>query len=118
MEVTNEMKSSIHAYVILELAIQSINHDKKIFESFRVKRPYIALCDHYINSLNEELKQINNSLYRHGIKKENYRKINDKECLYSFMYRGEILPFLYQGEALKHQVERKIMLSMEFKDFK
>ncbi len=108
MNITDEIKINIHLYVILELAIKSVEHDQKLFESFKVHRPYTALCKGQLKVLNEEFKQIKKALYKQYVKFEKYQCINHKECIYSFKCRGEILPFRYDGGALKEQVERKI----------
>ena len=98
----------IHTYVILELAIKSIEHDKKLFNSFQFKRSYLPFIDEFLKSLTKEFNQTSKRLYKEGIKKETYQRINEEKCLYTFLYRGEIIPFLYQSEDLKNQVERKI----------
>ncbi|SOC11708.1 hypothetical protein SAMN05880501_106251 [Ureibacillus xyleni] len=108
MELKKETELAIHTYVILELAIKSIEHDKKLFDSFQFKRSYLPLMDQFLESLTEEFKQTSKRLYKEGIKKETYQRINNEKCLYTFLYRGEVIPFVYQSVDLKNQVERKI----------
>ncbi|RKQ12289.1 hypothetical protein [Ureibacillus endophyticus] len=108
MSLRNGIKLMIHTYVILELAIKSIEHDKKLFNSFQFKRSYLPLMDAFLESLTEEFKQTSKKLYKEGIKKETYQRISDEKCLYTFLCRGEVLPFIYQSEDLKNQVQRKI----------
>ena len=110
MPLNSDIKKTIHLYVILELAIKSLQHDQKLFESFTVKRPYISLCEQQINILKEEFKRTARALLKQGIKFEKYQATNKNECMYSFLCRGEILTFHYQGDALKKQVEKKISL--------
>lgn len=110
MNITNEIKTNIHLYVILELTIKSVQHDKKLFESFKVKRPYLSFCNDQLEILNREFKLIEKSLYKRGVKYKEYQCINHSECLYSFNYRGQVVPFHYHGDILKEQVERKINL--------
>lgn len=98
----------IHMYVILELAIKSVKHDQKLFESFKVKRPYLLFCTEQLATLKHEFNNVSKYLYKQGITYENYQCFNQNECLYSFNYRGKIIPFQYNGQILKGQVERKI----------
>lgn len=106
----NDIKSMIHLYVILELAIKSVEHDQKLFEAFKVKRPYLSFCTQQLETLKEEFNKVSKSLYKQGVTYDKYRCFNQNECLYSFNYRGKIVPFQYHGEVLKEQVERKISL--------
>lgn len=110
MDLTSEIKRDIHFYVILELAIKSVQHDKKLFESFRFRRPYLALCEQQIEVLNEEFKALSRTLYKQGIKYEKYKSTGENECMYYFLCQGESVPFHYQGNMLKKQVEKKINL--------
>jgi len=119
MNITDEIKLNIHLYVILELAIKSTQHDKKLFESFKVKRPYLSFCDQQLEILKKEFKIVTKSLYKHGVKFEKYLRTGINDCLYSFVCRGEVVPFHYYGDTLKTQVERKLKLtwqSMEGKE--
>lgn len=113
MNVTDEIKSNIHLYVILDLAIKSVQHDQKLFESFKVYRPYIKLCDRQLNVLNDEFKQVQRALYKGYVSFVSYRCINHNECNYDFRYRKELISFLYKGEDLKEQVDRKIKLVLQ-----
>ncbi|MFC7685052.1 hypothetical protein [Ureibacillus sp. GCM10028918] len=113
MDLTKEIKSIIHLYVILELAIKSVKHDQKLFESFKVKRPYLSFCTQQLEMLKEEFNKVSKSLYKKGVTYEKYQCFNQNECIYSFNYRGKIIPFQYHGEVLKEQVERKIELILK-----
>ena len=110
MDLPNDVKSLIHLYVILELAIKSVKHDQKLFEAFKVRRPYLAFCTQQLETLKEEFNKVSKSLYKQGVTYEKYQCYNQNECLYSFNCRGNIVPFQYRGEVLKEQVERKINL--------
>lgn len=110
MDLPNEIKPMIHLYVILELAIKSVKHDQKLFESFKVKRPYLSFCTQQLEMLKEEFNKVSKLLYKKGVTYEKYQCFNQNECLYSFNYRGKIIPLKYHGEILKEQVERKINL--------
>ncbi|SOC42731.1 hypothetical protein SAMN05877842_113101 [Ureibacillus acetophenoni] len=111
MNINSEIKSNIHLYVILELAIKSLQHDQKLFESFTVKRPYLSLCERQIEILKDEFQKVKRALLKQGVKYENYEVVKKNECMYYFLCRGEIIPFHYHGELLKKQVERKIQLT-------
>ncbi|MDN4493787.1 hypothetical protein [Ureibacillus aquaedulcis] len=113
MVLPKDIKSSIHLYVIIELAIRSVKHDQKLFESFKVKRPYLAFCTQQLETLNEEFNRVSKFLYKQGITYEKYECFNHSECIYSFNYRGKIIPFQYHGEVLKEQVERKYDLILK-----
>ncbi|MCM3387377.1 hypothetical protein M3649_04415 [Ureibacillus chungkukjangi] len=113
MDLPNEIKSMIHLYVILELAIKSVKHDQRLFESFKVKRPYINFCTQQLEILKDEFNHVSKSLYKRGVAYENYQCFNRNECFYSFNFRGNIIPFQYTGEVLKGQVERKINLVLK-----
>lgn len=108
INVPDKVKSNIHLYVILELAIKSVQHDQQLFESFKIKRPYLSFCDKQIVMLKEEFKNITKVLYKQGVKFEKYMCINKHECIYSFKCQGEVVPFHYHGNVLKNQVERKL----------
>ena len=110
MDLPNEIESLIHLHVILELAIKSVKHDQKLFESFKVNRPYLSFCTEQLELLKVEFNQATNALYKKGVTYEQYQCLNQHECLYSFNYRGKIVPLKYHGEVLKKQVERKINL--------
>lgn len=112
MNLSKDIKSMIHLYVILELAIKSVKHDQKLFESFKVKRPYLSFCSQQLDMLKEEFTNISKSLYKKGVTYEKYQRFNQNECLYSFNYRGKIISLKYHGEILKAQVERKISLNI------
>ncbi len=112
MELNSEVKSMIHVYVILELAIKSVQHDQKLFESFKVKRPYLSLCEQQLSILKEEFSKTTKALLNQGIKYEKYQSIKKTECMYYFLCRGEVIPFHYSGDDLKKQVERKIVITM------
>ncbi len=113
MDLPKEIKSMIHLYVILELAIKSVKHDQKLFESFKVKRPYLSFCAEQLELLKEEFNKVSKSLYKAGVTYEKYQCFNQSECLYSFNFRGKIIPFQYNGGVLKGQVERKINLILK-----
>lgn len=113
MNITNEIKSNIHLFVILELAIKSVQHDKILFESFKVKRPYLFFCDQQLVMLQEEFKKISKTLFKQGVKYEKYKCISKNECIYSFLCKGIVVPFRYNGDLLKEQVERKINLTWQ-----
>ena len=113
MNLKKEVKSNIHLYVILELTIKSVQHDQKLFESFKVKRPYLSLCNQQLEVLSQEFKQLSNTLYKQGVKYEKYQRINHNDCIYSFICHGDVILFQYRGDALKEQVERKIKLTWQ-----
>lgn len=110
MYLSDKLKSNIHLYVILELAIKSVQHDQKLFESFKIKRPYLLSCDQQLSILRKEFKKLSKELFKQGVRYEKYQCISKNECMYYFMCRGEIIPFHYYGDVLKEQVERKIKL--------
>ncbi|HWL23347.1 MAG TPA: hypothetical protein VNR38_06295 [Ureibacillus sp.] len=109
MSQSSDLKLNIHLYVILDLAIKSLQQDKKHFESFKLNRPYLAFCEKQISLLSEEFKTVSRALNKQGAKYEKYQRINKTICIYSFRYRGEILPFQYNGDQLLEKVEQKIM---------
>nr|WP_106779544.1 hypothetical protein [Lysinibacillus timonensis] len=111
MNINEQLRSSIHIYVILDLAIKSLQHDQKLFDSFKVKRPYLSLCEEQLSALKEEFKIVKKSLLKQGIRYEKYESTKKNECMYYFLCRGEIIPFHYYGDVLKKHVERKISLT-------
>jgi hypothetical protein len=115
MEITKEIKSNIHMYVILELTIKSVQHDQKLFQSFKMKRSYQAFFDKQLEILKEEFNQVKKALYKQGIIYDNYQCFNHKECIYSFKFRGKVVPIQYHGDVLKEQVERKMALMWQKK---
>ena len=113
MKITDELRLNIHMYAILDLAIKSLQHDQKLFESFKISRPYITMCKKQLEVLNDELRVISRQLYRAGARYEGYQCISKTECVYSFLYRGQTIPFHYNGNLLLEQVERKIKLNLQ-----
>lgn len=114
MYITDDIRKKIHLYAILNLAIKSVQHDQKLFKSFKIYRPYLAMCEKQLKELTKELKDISRQLYKTGIKYERYQRLNENECIYSFLCRGEIVPFQYNGNSLLKQVEKKINISLQF----
>lgn len=111
MNVSDDIRLNIHLYAILDLAIKSVQHDQILFKSFKINRPYIALCEKQLKELNNELKGISKHLYKTGVKYEKYQCINKNICIYSFLCRGVIVPFQYNGDLLLEQVEKKLKLT-------
>jgi hypothetical protein len=115
MDITKEIKSNIHLYVILELAIKSVQHDQKLFQSFKMRRLYLSFFDQQLEILKEEFNKVKKALCKQGTIFDNYQCFNHKECIYSFKFRGKVVPFQYHGDVLKEQVERKMALMWQKK---
>lgn len=75
MSLRNGIKLMIHTYVILELAIKSIEHDKKLFNSFQFKRSYLPLMDAFLESLTEEFKQTSKSFIKKVSRKKHINEL-------------------------------------------
>lgn len=113
MNVSDEIKTTVHLYVILDLTIKSVQHDQKLFESFKIYRPYVNRCECKLKLLNEELKQVKKALYKQYVSFVSSRCNRHNECDYDFRYKKELITFRYKGEVLKEQVDRKINLVLQ-----
>ncbi|MEX3624946.1 aconitate hydratase [Viridibacillus arvi] len=106
--ITIDERNQLHQYLILELAIQSLQKDHPHLEKLKMKNIYLVLVDALLKELKSDYYKSKQLLKRRGIQVIGWHRTSDYFSDIQIRTAGEDLHLNYANQALKTAVEEEI----------
>lgn len=111
-----EISDDIHRYIVLELFLKTLEHDRKHLPLLKMKSVFEEWYDVKINKTFQEFKKMKDFLYKKGCKVEK-KSSDDFITEYFILFKGMDETRSYGNIALRNWVsqEMKRVLGMEYR---
>ena len=107
-----EERKILHQYILVDLAVKSLQIDFQKAEHFKMKVVFVPLIDNLIKGLRKEYIDLKNQLAKHKIRVVEWRPINEYFSDVQVATAGNDIVLRYANQALKTQVEKLISSQM------
>ena len=117
--IPEDDRNMIEKAIYLPMVITVLNRDLKVIESspFKLKRPYIELIEHALQSVQEDLVEVRRYLRKGNIK---VSKLNSDESftMYCFLYKGYEEHHNYFNPRLRNKTEEILCYYLFHREFR
>lgn len=112
-----EQKKLVYKQIILDLAIRTLERDRKLIDSFKSKIALEAWFDTKIKEATKERTKIKRQLSAQGIRIENEKREDNLITVYEVLYRGATEFIRYSNNALRNWTNEEIkrLLNIEYR---
>lgn len=107
--IKHEQRSLLHKFVILDLAIQSLQRDFSVIENLKMCRVYMSMIEKLLKAINNEHYNIKRDLTKDKIKIVKWEKVSEYFSDLTITTPGEDMVLRYANQALKKQVEELLL---------
>lgn len=104
-----EERQLLHKYILVDLAIKSLQIDFQKAEQFKMKVVFVPLIDTLIKDLRKEYIDLKNQLAKQKIRVVEWRTIDEYFSDVQVATAGNDIVLRYANQALKTQVEKLIL---------
>lgn len=109
MDVINgEQRRLLHQYLLLDLAVKSLQHDLTVAEHFKMKRVFLPAMDALLKQLHKDYFQLKRQLAQQKIRLVGWHRIDDYFSDVQVATAGNDEVLRYANQALKTQVEELV----------
>lgn len=104
--IPEDDRNMIEKAIYLPMVITVLNRDLKVIESspFKLKRPYLELIEHALQSVQEDLVEVRRHLRKGNIKVSKL-KSDESFTMYCFLYKGYEEHHNYFNPRLRNKTE-------------
>ena len=104
--IPEDDRNMIEKAIYLPMVITVLNRDLKVIESspFKLKRPYIELIEHALQSVQEDLVEVRRYLRKGNIKVSKLES-DESFTMYCFLYKGYEEHHNYFNPRLRNKTE-------------
>ncbi|MGE7692276.1 aconitate hydratase [Lysinibacillus sp. NPDC097214] len=99
----------LHKYLLLELAVKSLQSDYKKVEKFKMKSVFLPLMDTLLKDLRQELFKLKRQLTQLRIRVVGWQTVDDYFSDVQVATAGDDVVLRYANQALKTQVEKLLI---------
>ncbi|UPW82302.1 aconitate hydratase [Lysinibacillus sp. Ag94] len=103
-----EERSILHQYIILDMAIRSLQQDYSSLEKLKMSKIYIAIVDDLLKTIRNDFYNKKRWLAQKGISVVKWVKTDDFFSEVTIKTTGEDVVLQYANQAIKTQVEKLI----------
>lgn len=101
-----EQRELLHRYLILDLAIQSLQHDYKSLEQLKMGAIYLAFVDNLLKDIRQEYYNSKRLLTKDKIRVVKWIKVSEHFSDVVVATAGEDISMSYANQAIKTAVEQ------------
>lgn len=110
--IKGEQRQLLHQYLILDLAIQSLQKDYKTLEQLKMKAIYLPFVDGLMKSIKKDFFNLKRQLEKQKIRVVGWQRIDEYFSDVHVATAGEDEILRYANQALKTQVEQLLVNCM------
>ena len=107
--INAEQRQLLHQYLILDLAIQSLQGDYKTLEQLKMKAVYLPFVDRLLESVRKDYFHLKQQLTKQKIRVIGWNRIDAYFSDVRIATAGEDEVLRYASQALKTEVEQLLM---------
>ena len=107
--INAEQRQLLHQYLILDLAIQSLQGDYKTLEQLKMKAVYLPFVDRLLESVRKDYFHLKQQLIKQKIRVVGWNRIDAYFSDVRIATAGEDEVLRYASQALKTEVEQLLM---------
>ncbi|MFJ7406146.1 MULTISPECIES: aconitate hydratase [unclassified Lysinibacillus] len=104
-----EERQLLHKYLLLELAVKSLQIDYKKTEQFKMKIVFLPLMDSLLKELRQEYFNLKRQLAQHRIRVVGWQPVDEYFSDVQVATAGNDVVLRYANQALKSQVEKLLI---------
>ena len=109
-----EQRQLFHKFVILDMAVQSLQRDYKVIENLKMSKVYLPILNKLLDDISQECYNSKRLLAKDKIRFVRWEKTDEYFSKLVVTTAGEDLALTYANMALKTQVE-KLLISHQNK---
>lgn len=99
----------LHKYLLLELAVKSLQIDYQKAEQFKMKIVFLPLMDSLLKELRQEYFNLKRQLAQHRIRVVGWQPVDEYFSDVQVATAGNDVVLRYANQALKSQVEKLLI---------
>lgn len=103
-----EQRQQVHKYLLIELAIKSLQIDYPKIEQFKMKKVFLPLMDSLLKDLRQEYFELKRQLSQQRIRVVGWTTVDEYFSDVQIATAGNDVVLRYANQALKTQVEQLI----------
>ncbi|MET4560740.1 hypothetical protein ABIA69_001884 [Lysinibacillus parviboronicapiens] len=107
--ITGEQRKLLHEFVILDLAIQSLQRDYEVIENLKMSKVYLPILDGYLKAIRNDYFNLKRVLASQKITIVKWEKVSEYFSDLTVTSTGNDDVFRYANQALKTQVEELLI---------
>ncbi|MEX3623556.1 aconitate hydratase [Viridibacillus arvi] len=111
--ITIDERNQLHQYLILELAIQSLQKDYSQLSKLKMKNIYLMMVDILLKELKSDYYKSKQLLKRRGIQVIRWHRTSEYFSDIQIRTAGEDLHLNYANQALKTAVEEELFKRLQ-----
>lgn len=106
--IKSEDRRILHQYILLDMAIRSLQQDYVAFENMKMANVFVPHVDNLLKDIRNEFYNKKRLLGQRGIRVVKWVKIDEYFSEVTIATKGEDVVLQYAKQALKTQVEQLI----------
>ncbi|MGE7111889.1 aconitate hydratase [Lysinibacillus sp. NPDC047702] len=115
--INGEQRSLLHQYILLDLAVKSLQQDYKRAEYFKMKLVFLPLMDALLKNLRKDYFQLKRQLAQQQIRVVGWHRIDEYFSDVQIATAGNDEVLRYANQALKTQVEELLLQQLQNHSF-
>ncbi|MFF2793547.1 aconitate hydratase [Lysinibacillus xylanilyticus] len=104
-----EQRQLFHKFVILDMAVQSLQRDYKVIENLKMSKVYLPILDKLLDDISQECYNSKRLLAKDKIRVVKWEKIDEYFSDVHVATAGNDVVLRYANMALKTQVENLLI---------
>lgn len=104
-----EQRQLFHKFVILDMAVQSLQRDYKVIENLKMSKVYLPILDKLLDDISQECYNSKRLLAKDKIRVVKWEKIDEYFSDVPVATAGNDVVLRYANMALKTQVENLLI---------
>lgn len=104
-----EQRQLVHKYLLLELAVKSVQHDYRFAEQFKMKIVFVPLMDALLKDLRQDYFNLKRQLSQQHIRVVGWHRVDEYFSDIQIATAGNDVVLRYANQALKTQVEKLVI---------
>ncbi|GLC88923.1 aconitate hydratase [Lysinibacillus piscis] len=104
-----EVRQEVHGFLILDLAIRSLQNDLSTLETLKMKKFYLGIVEQALKNLRHDYYNYKRRLAKKGIHIVCWMKVNEYFSDVKIATQGNDTILRYAKQALKSQVEQLLL---------
>lgn len=110
--INPEQRKMVHKYLLLELAIKSLQVDYLKVEQFKMKKVFVPLMDSLLKDLRQEYFELKRQLFQQRIRVVGWTTIDEYFSDVQVATAGDDVVLRYANMALKTKVENLLLVHL------
>lgn len=107
--IKGDERELLHRFVILDMAVQSLQRDYKVVENLKMSKLYLPILDNLLKAITNDYYNLKRLLARYKIKIVKWEECDEHFSDLVVATSGEDEVFRYAKQALKTQVKQLLI---------